>query len=167
MATRFTTLPENINYESPLIKMSHESLNDDLLFLFERLKIRVTLAAVFLDGHIPLVSKELFRELCQSLPINCEEHSLPHNYEKIRKLIKALNRRRGINGIIMDLPFALASLSNLIDPSKDVRLTDADFLKLRKLKITPAEEDILRVHMLFEKTFDAAIDQLSKRGYPI
>lgn len=169
MAVSFVPWQDEALYGSEIIKRSLEALADDLLFLFERLNVRVCLAGAFMEDQHPAFPRDLLHKICASLPLSFSEHLLPKTAHEgqVRTLIESLNHTQQVNGIIVDLP-ANHYLLNLIDPLKDVRLNNEDYLKLKKLDLSPPEEDFLSILMILEKTFDAAVDQSSKRrGYPL
>lgn len=173
MAISLVHLDNEIEFDNQFIKRSIEALTEDLLFLFERLNVRISLAAVFIEGQNLIVSRELLRKTCESLPLHFSEYLLPENIglDEVVALVKSLNQENNIHGLIIDLPFApdtiAKELFNFIDPLKNIRLNDADYYKLKEVSIAPHEEDILMILMMLEKTFDAAVEQVAKqRGNP-
>lgn len=169
MAISFVPLPYEIEFDSLFIKRSSEALTEDLLFLFERLNIRVSLAAVFIEGRNPTIFRDLLQKICETLPIHFSEYSLSENtdLDEVIVLIKSLNRANDINGLIIELPFSLDSRSkqlfNLIDPVKDVRLNNADHLIIKQRVYTPNEEEILSILMMIEKAVEATVKQIPER----
>ncbi|MHB1652986.1 MAG: tetrahydrofolate dehydrogenase/cyclohydrolase catalytic domain-containing protein [Desulfitobacteriaceae bacterium] len=162
-------LADENQFDSQFVKRSYEALTDDLLFLFDRLNVRVSFAVVFIEGHVPVVPRDLLRKTCESLPIHFSEYTIPHNIHlaEALALINSLNLTRDINGLIINLPpspdFMLKQLFNSIDPLKNVWLNDSDYLKLKQLTLDPYEIDILSILMILEKTFNSAVEQVSKQ----
>lgn len=169
MTNSFIPLVDQIYHDSPLIKRSFEALTDDLLFLFERLNVRVSLVAVYIENVNHSIPKGLLRKTCAALPLSFTEYFVPQNtgWDEIIALVKSLNVDKDIHGLIADLPFSPDSILIFIDPLKNVRLNNSDYLQLKELGLPPNEEEILSILMMLEKTFDAAVEQISKqRGNP-
>lgn len=170
MVLSFVPWQDESEYGSQIIRRSFEALTDDLLFLFERLNVRVSLAAVFMEDQNSVFSLNLLRKTCESLPLLYFEYVLPKNAneEQVKALIESLNHTREINGVIVDLPIVAPDAFDFIDPLKNVRLNTEDYLKLSELALSPHEEDVLAILMMLEKTFDAAVIQASRqRGNPL
>lgn len=170
MGELFIPVLDKLEVNSDVIKNCFEMLNDDLLFLFERLNIQVSLAIVFIEGSIPTIPMDLLRIICKSLPINLLENSLPNHADLkyIIKLIKSLNGTDSIHGLIIDLPPNYMSKQSikLIDQSKNVRLNNEAHLELEQFDLVPGEREILSIITMLEKTIDLAIEQGSKANNP-
>jgi len=152
-----------IEVGSQVIKNSFEMLNDDLLFLFERLNIQISLATIFIEGSIPTIPRDLLRIICESLPVNFLENSLPKDIDLkyIIKLIKSLNQTNKIHGFIIDLPpdFMSEQLINLIGQPKIIQVDNEDYLKFEQFDLVPVERELLSVITMLEKTIDSAIEK--------
>lgn len=166
MSETFIPVLDKIEVGSLVIKRSFEMLNDDLLFLFESLNIQVSLATIFIEESIPTIPRDLLHIICESLPINLLENSLPKDIDLkyIIKLIKSLNQKNKIHGLIIDLPPDIMSeqLLNLIDQPKNIRLNNEDYLKFQQFDLVPIEQELLSIFTMLEKTIDSAIKQTSE-----
>lgn len=142
------------------VRRSLEALTEDFQFLFGCLRVQVSLAAVSVEGYRSGFPRALLRQTCESLPVRFVEYLLPENSGpgEAADLIDSLNQAEDIHGLIVDLPIfpGLTSeqFSARIDVRKRIQLNDSDFLVPWEYDITPHEEEVLRVLLILEKTFN-------------
>ena len=135
---------------------SFEDLSNDLSFYFDRLNIRISLAAVFMEGPKTSIYRNLLQSVCKPLPLSFSEYVLPHNTEinEIIEFICSLDQKDDITAIFIDLPFNIKAQlfqKYILDPQTIIQIKNSINFKECEKHLFPNESEVIVIHNMLEK----------------